>query len=189
MSLFIAGIVIFFGLHLFSAFRSRTEGRDIRVKMGYAKYMGVYSVASLIGFGLMLWGYGQAPDQTILYEGPHGLHHVSWMFMLPALILLVAAYTPLGHIKRLVQHPMMLAVLIWAVFHLVLGGDLKRVLLFGTFAVYAALSLLMAYRRGTDLEAKQPKIAGDVLAVFIGLILTGLFMHGGHQYLFGVSPM
>ena len=95
----------------------------------------------------------------------------------------------MGHIKRSVQHPMMLGVLIWAGFHLAIGGDLKRVLMFGLFFVYALISLICAYRRGTDLKDKKAKPIGDVLAVMIGLAITGLFMHGGHTALFGVSPV
>ena len=96
---------------------------------------------------------------------------------------------PLGYIKRAVQHPMMLAVLIWAGFHLAIGGDLKRVLMFGFFFAYAGVSLICAYKRGTDLKDKPAKPMGDILAVIVGLVLTGFFMHGGHVALFGVSAI
>ena len=102
---------------------------------------------------------------------------------------LVSAYMPVGFIKRSVQHPMMLAVFIWAGFHVAVGGDLKRVLMFGLFFVYAGVSLICAYKRGTDLKDKPAKPMGDVLAIIVGLVITGVFMHGGHVALFGVSPV
>ena len=131
MTLFYSGLALFFIPHFYSAMRSRAEGKDIRVKLGEAKYMGLYSVVTLIGFGLMIWGYVKAPNADLIFEGPHTLHHLAWIPMMIAFILLISAYTPVGHIKRTVQHPMMLATLIWAGTHLAMGGDLKRILLFG----------------------------------------------------------
>ncbi|NNE58121.1 MAG: NnrU family protein [Hellea sp.] len=188
MTLFIIGLTLFFIPHFYSAVRSRAEGKDKRVSIGEAKYMGTYSVITLIGFVLMIWGYTPIPDGPSLYEGPHELHHYSWVFMLPAFILLAAAYTPLGYIKRSVQHPMMHGTLIWAIFHLALGGDLKRIILFGAFAAYAIISLAGGYKRGTDFKGVKPNFMGDILAIIVGLVITGAFMHGGHQVLFGTSP-
>ena len=189
MALYSFGLALFFIPHFFSAMRSRAEGKDIRKSIGEAKYMGLYSVVTLIGFIAMIIGFARAPNGEPLFAAPHSLHHISWVFMMPALILLASAYMPLGYIKRNVQHPMMLAVLIWAGFHFAVGGDLKRVLMFGLFFAYAAVSLIFAYKRGTDLKGKAAKPIGDILAVIVGLVLTGLFMHGGHVVLFGVSPV
>jgi len=182
MTLFLLGLGLFFVPHFFSALRSRAEGKDIRKSIGEAKYMGLYSVVTLIGFVAMIMGFARAPNGETIFAASHDLHHISWVFMLPAFILLASAYVPLGFIKRTVQHPMMLAVLIWAGFHLAVGGDLKRVLMFGLFFAYAAVSLICAYKRGTDL-------LGDMLAIIVGLAVTGAFMHGGHVALFGVSPV
>ena len=151
--------------------------------------MGLYSLVTLIGFIAMIAGFANAPNGAALFTGPHDLHHISWVFMMPALILLASAYMPLGYIKRSVQHPMMLAVLIWAGFHLAIGGDLKRVLMFGLFFAYAGVSLICAHKRGTDLKDKPAKPMGDILAIIVGLVLTGVFMHGGHLILFGVPPV
>lgn len=189
MTVFILGLALFFIPHFYSALRSREDGKDIRVRLGYAKYMGLYSLVSLAGLALIIYGYSQIPDEPVLYAGPHGLHHYSWLFMIPALILVVAANTPTGYIKRAVHHPMMIGVLIWALFHLATGGDMKRIVLFGAFALYAVFSLICAFKRGTDLKSKTPKPLGDVLAIAIGLGLSALLIHGGHALLFGASAI
>ena len=189
MTLFYIGLVLFLGPHFFSAIRSRAEGQDIRVELGEAKYMGLYSLVSLLGFALLIWGYAKASPGPVIFEGPHDLHHIAWIPMMVALILLTAAYTPLGYIKRFVQHPMMLAVLIWSLTHLAMGGDLKRLLLFGGFALYSLTSLIFAYRRGTDLKSKTPGLTGDILAIIIGIGLAGILMHGAHLYLFKAYPL
>ena len=61
--------------------------------------------------------------------------------------------------------------------------------MFGVFFAYAFVSLICAYKRGTVLKDKAAKPMGDILAIIIGLVLTGVFMHGGHVALFGVSPV
>jgi len=189
MSIFITGLVLFFLPHFYSAARSRADGKDIRAKIGEKKYMGLYSVVTGLGFALIIWGYIKAPDGELLWSGPHELHHYAWVFMIPAMILIMAAYTPLGHIKRTVQHPMMLGVLIWALTHLAMGGDQKRVLLFGSFAAYALISLLFAYKRGTNLKDKPANKSGDIQALVFGLVVFGMIFHGGHQFAFGVPAM
>lgn len=189
MTLFYIGLALFFIPHFFSAIRSRADGKDIRIRMGEAKYMGLYSLITLIGFALMIWGYIKAPNGTPLFEGPHELHHYAWLPVLISFVLLVSAYSPVGHIKRTVQHPMMLATLIWSLSHLLMGGDLKKVLLFGGFAAYSVVSLLFAFKRGTDLRSKSVHIKGDIIAVITGLVLTGVMMHGGHLFLFNAYPM
>ena len=165
MALFIFGLGLFFVPHFYSAMRSRTEGKDIRKSIGEAKYMGLYSIVTLIGFIAMIIGFARAPNGAALFTGPHDLHHISWVFMMPALILLASAYMPLGYIKRSAEHPMMLAVLIWAGFHLAIGGDLKRVLMFGLFFAYAGVSLICAYKRGTDLKDKPAKPMGAICPI------------------------
>lgn len=189
MTIFYIGWVLFFIPHFYSAARSRGEGRDMRAKIGEAKYMGLYSVVTGLGLGLLIWGYVKAPQGDIVFAGPHGLHHYAWVVMIPALILLISAYTPLGYIKRAAQHPMMLAILIWTLLHLALGGDLKHVLLFGSFALYALVSLCYAFKRGAQLKDKAPNIVGDIMAIVIGLIVSGALLHGLHNIAFGVPAM
>ena len=118
MALFIFGLALFFIPHFYSALRSRAEGKDIRKSIGEAKYMAIYSSAAFFGLIAMIAGFANAPNGAALFTGPHDLHHISWVFMMPALILLASAYMPLGYIKRSVQHPMMLAVLILSLIHI-----------------------------------------------------------------------
>jgi len=188
MTIFIIGLILFFVPHFYSALRSRADGKDQRVKIGYAKFMGIYSLITGLGLVLIIWGYIKAPSSALVFEGPHELHHRSWMIMLPAFVLLMAAYTPAGYIKNTVQHPMMLGILIWSAVHLAMGGDSKKVALFGLFAAYSLVSLICAYRRGRSVS-NSTRVIGDVMAIIAGFALTGLMLHGGHQMLIGAPPM
>ena len=59
MTLFLIGLLGFFGLHFYSALRSRADGKDLRKRLGEARYMGLYSLLSLAFFVVMLIGYGR----------------------------------------------------------------------------------------------------------------------------------
>ena len=59
MAYLILGLVLFLGVHsvriVADDWRTQT-----RARMGEGAYKGVYSLLSLIGFGLIIWGFGVA---------------------------------------------------------------------------------------------------------------------------------
>lgn len=170
MTYLILGIIIFFGAHLFSAFRSRAPGKDLKAKLGYGPYMGLYSLVSAVGLGLMIWGFGAARPAPILYTPPTGLAHLNLALMLPAMILLAAAYLPTGRIKKAVKHPMLAAVKIWALGHLLANGELNSVLLFGSFLAYGVIDRIAVKKRGDIGPGPDAPVSavGDIGAIVIG---------------------
>ena len=189
MTLFIAGLVIFFGTHLFSAIRSREPGKDLKQKLGYGPYMGLYSLVSIAGFVLICMGFGATRGAGMVYIAPDWGRHVNYALMVPALILLVASQMPAGHIKKLAKHPMLVAVKLWALGHLLSNGELNSVILFGAFLAYAVFDRIMVKRRGDtgpgpDIVAKP---MFDVIAVVVGLVAYVAIAHYLHPILFGVA--
>lgn len=184
----ILGLVIFFGAHLFTTFRSREAGRDIKVKLGYGPYMGLYSLVSIIGFVLICYGYGAARGAGVLYTAPSWGRHVNMLLMLPALILLVASQLPTGAIKKATKHPMLVAVKLWAFGHLLANGELNSVILFTVFLAYAVIDRIAVKKRG-DLgpaKAAPSSLLADVGSVLIGTGLYVAFVLWLHQVLIGV---
>ncbi|MEO0981677.1 MAG: NnrU family protein [Pseudomonadota bacterium] len=191
MAFLIAGLVIFFGTHFFSAFRARGEGEGLVGRIGYLPYMGLISLGSLAGLVLMIWGYGAARPSEILYQAPEWGRHVNLALMLPAIILLVAAYVPSGHIKALVKHPMLAALKVWALGHLLANGELNSVLLFGSFLVFGVVDRIAVKRRGDNGPAPDaPKnVVGDVAAVIVGVAAYLAITYYLHPILFGVPAV
>jgi len=187
MYFLIVGVVVFFAAHLYSSFRSRISGRDIKVRMGDVKYMGLYSLISGAGFVLMLWGYGLARPSREIYTPPNWGVHVNMGLMLPALILLMAAYGPRGHIKQFVKHPMLLSIMLWSVGHLLANGELNSVIVFGSFLAYAIIDRFAASAR--DIPVKKVTISGDLFAIIIGVALYFLFTKYLHDMIIGVPVM
>lgn len=186
MNYLIAGLVIFFGAHLYSALRSRAPGKDVKEKLGHGPYMGLYSLVSLLGFGLIVYGYGAARPSAIVYNAPAWGAHVNMALMLPALILLVASQLPAGWIKKTTKHPMLLSVKIWAFGHLLANGELISLFLFLSFLAYAVFDRIMVKRRGDNGEVVKVGIGSDIVSVVIGVALYLGFFLWLHEILIGV---
>ena len=103
-------------------------------------------------------------------------------------ILLVAAYVP-SHIRDKAKHPMLAAIKVWALAHLLANGDLAGVLLFAGFlawAVYDRITLKDREARGLVTVGSGP-ILNDVIAIVAGLALYYAMIRWGHAALIGVS--
>ncbi|HQC95149.1 MAG TPA: NnrU family protein [Aquabacterium sp.] len=190
MSALILGLVLFLGMHSVRIVADGTRSAFI-ARRGAGAWKGLYTVVSLAGFALILWGDGQARLQpVVLWDSPLWTRHLAGALMLPALVLLVAAQVPGNGIKARVHHPQVLAVKTWALAHLLANNTLADVLLFGGFGLWAVLDFRSARQRdraaGTVYPPGQP--ARTALVVVLGLALWAVFAFGAHQWLFGVRP-
>ena len=187
MTLLILGLLIFLGVHSVSIVAP--GWRDAQAaRLGEMGWKGVYTVLSIVGFALLVYGYGQARQApVVLYAPPVALRHVALLLMLPVFVLLLAAYLP-GRIRSAAKHPMLLATKLWATAHLLANGNLADVLLFGGFLVWAVTDRISMKRRTQRALPGAP--AGrfnDVVAVVGGLALYGFFVKLGHGWLIGVN--
>ena len=191
MLIYIIGLGLYIGLHLFSALRSRVPEHDMRKQFGEGPYMGTYSLVSLIGFGLMIYGFGATRGMGVLYVPPTWLAHINLVLTIPALILLVASQIPAGYIKKATKHPMLLAVKLWAVGHLLANGELNSVMLFGSFLAFAVFDRIMVKQRGDNgLGADVAlKPAMDFISVLVGLGVWAAIALWLHPILFGVYAL
>ena len=192
MSILIAGLVLFLGIHSVSIVAPRWRLQQVALR-GEGTWKGIYSVVSLVGFVLLVYGYGLARRSGIvLYVPPTALRHVALLLMLPVFPLLIAAYAP-GRISRATKHPMLLAVKIWATAHLLANGSLADVLLFGAFLVWAVADRISLKRRPAALTHETPGApaspVNDVIAIVGGLVVYVAFLLWLHRWLIGVSPL
>jgi uncharacterized membrane protein len=190
MTLFIVGLVLFLGIH--SVGIVAPGWRDVQAaQRGEAAWKGLYSIVSLLGFVLLVYGYGVARQSTpVLYTPPVALRHFALLLMVPVFPLLLAAYLP-GRIQSAVKHPMLLAVKFWATAHLLANGTLVDVLLFGAFLAWAVVDRIAVKRRALPRTVPgAPRSAvNDAIVLVGGLALYGAFLMWGHLWLIGVSPL
>ena len=188
MTLLVLGLVLFLGVHSVSIVAP--AWRDAVVARHEKAWKAGYALVAIVGFVLIVYGYGLARQSPVLiYAPPTWLRHLALLLMLPFFTLLLAAYLP-GRIKTATKHPMLAATKLWALSHLLANGTLADVLLFGGFLVWAVADRISLKRRPQrPIPGAPPSAANDLIAVVGGLALYGLFMWRAHAWLIGVSPL
>ena len=184
MTLLIAGIALWFVTHLFPA--AAPVARDNLVKkLGENPYKGIFSLLILAALLMIIFGWKSAIPNA-LYVPPMGPGIVPSLLVLFGLIIFFASQTG-GHIRRLIRHPQMTAVLFWSIAHLLVNGDSRSVSLFGGFAVWALLEIILINRReGPRSDKPAASIRQDLVTIVIGGVVFALVGHF-HLQLFGVS--
>lgn len=191
MTALIAGLLLFLGLHSSRIVAEGFRERQIAAH-GLKRWKAVYSLVSLAGLVLIVWGYGQARlNPVLLWEPPRGMRHATLLLTWIAFILLAAKDVPRNHIRAAVHHPMVLGVKVWAFAHLLANGMLADLVLFGSFLVWAIVLYAVSRRRDRrEGTVYAPGTArGTVITVVAGTAVWLLFLFWLHTWLIGVSPL
>jgi len=191
MTYLIAGLVLFLGAHtvpMLTGLRAQAAGA-----VGDMGYKIAFAIVSAVGLILIIMGYGTlqgSGENPIIWVPPVWTRHLSLLLMVFAMIALVAAYVP-SRIRDVLKHPMLVAVKIWALAHLLANGDLASLLLFGTFLVWAVFDRISVKKRSAlgPLGAKSGGLVGDGIAVVLGLALYAFLLLYGHLWLFNAHPL
>jgi uncharacterized membrane protein len=180
MLILVLGLVIFLGMHSFATFRGLRAG--VIDRLGAGVYKGLYSVASLAGFLLIIWGFSlyRAGGLIPLWSPPVWARHLTLSLMWFAFVALAANNPAPGKIKGWLRHPMLAGVVIWALAHLLANGDLGGALLFASFLAWAIYDRVAVAVRG-DSGAMRMKTftPADAIALGAGTIAYAamIFLH------------
>lgn len=192
MLVLVIGLVVFLAVHLVPANAELRNG--LIARFGEVGYKAIFSIVSLIGLALIIAGYaklqlhpGKNPQ---LWFPPLWARHVALALMLPAMIALVAAYVP-SRIHTMLKHPMLVAIKLWALAHLLANGDLGSLILFGSFLAFAVYDRISVKRRAAlgPLGTRTGPPINDVAVLLLGTGLYVIFLFWAHQFLIGVSPL
>lgn len=189
MTVLILGLALFIGVHSISIVNPTWRDR-MAAQLGEMPWKGLFSLASLVGLVLIVWGYGLArQDPVALYAPPVWTRHLALLLMVPVFPLLLATYLP-GRIQAKVGHPMLTAVKLWALAHLLANGNLADAVLFGTFLAWAVADRISLKRRAAlSVPGAPAGKANDWISLGGGLALYVAFLGGVHTWLIGVSPL
>jgi uncharacterized membrane protein len=184
------GLVIFLATHSVRIVADGWRAQRL-VQMGEAAYKGLFSVMSVVGFGLIAWGFGVARETPILlWIVPVGMRHAASLLTLMAFVLLAGAYVPGNSIKARLHHPMVLAVKAWALAHLLANGTVAHAVLFGAFLAWAVADYISARKRDRAAGTVYPagSAAATVASVVIGTLAWAGFAFWLHGMLIGIRP-
>ena len=191
MAWLVLGLVLFLGVHSVRVFADGWRSRTI-AQMGEMPWKGLYTLASIVGLALVVWGFGQARAQPVqVWAPPMGLRHLASLLTLLAFILIAAAYVPGNHFKARFGHPMVLGVKTWALAHVLANGNLAHLVLFGAFLAWSVMLFVASRRRdrlaGTVYPAgRAGATVGTVVAGVIGWAAFAFWLHG---LLIGIRPI
>ena len=208
MTQLILGLILFLGAHSVRIWADGWRNQTIEA-YGEKTFKGVYALVSILGFYLLVVGYGEARLQTVaLWNPPIFTKHISMLLMLLSSILLMATYIPRNHFKMRLGHPMVLSVKVWALSHLLANGNLADLVLFGSFLIWAVLNFRSARARDRALllnlndaedpaaeplteseSTNQPKLLSTIITLVGGMAIWALITFVLHAKIVGVSPM
>ena len=189
LAIMIIGLAVFLGSHTLVALRPQRAA--VIARIGEGPYKGLFSLVSLVG--ILLIGYGfalyRANGYIDIWMPPRWTRHVTELLVWPAIIAIVAAYVP-GEIKRLLKHPMLVGVKLWAVAHLVSNGDLGSIILFGSILAWAVYDRIAVKQRsdptGPVAIATGGGYRNDFIAVVVGTLVYFVLGFWFHPWVIGV---
>lgn len=184
------GLLLFFAIHMVRIVAPAWRTQQI-ARFGEQKWKGLYSLVSIAGFALLVWGYGQSRAAPELWAVPRGMAHLAALLTLIAFVLVTAAYVPRNHFKVKLGHPMLLGTKLWAFAHLLSNARLGDMLLFGSFLVWAIIAFAASRRRDRLAATQYPAgtIQGSVITLVVGMAAWAGFALFAHAWLIGVRPL
>lgn len=167
MTLLTLAAIAFAALHLLV---SGTRLRDALVgRLGEARYRGLFSLASAVVLGWLIWAYVQvrAPALTPL---------IDWRWLGAAFTLVAFLFITLGlatpgptlvgaekllakgvearGIHRITRHPFLWGIALWALVHMAFNPERANLVFFGTFLLVAAAGTF-------SIDAKRARLFGE----------------------------
>ncbi|VAV92153.1 hypothetical protein MNBD_ALPHA01-1797 [hydrothermal vent metagenome] len=174
------GVFLFCLIHLFpAAFSGSRQG--IVEKIGEKPFKGIFSLLTVLSIVVIVIGW-RSSEADVIFDPPE------WGRMVtpPLMLLTFFLFISLGNIKRLIRHPQLSSVILWAVAHLLSNGDSRSVALFSSLAIWAAVDMYFLNRR--DGKWQKPDVvpfSADVKAVLIALVIY-IGVSFAHVYISGV---
>jgi len=186
MGMLATGLLLWVVVHLFPSLLPEQRKKLIS-RIGDKAYQGIFALCILAGLLLIIFGWRSAIP-TPVYTPLAELRVPAMLLVVIAFVLLVAASFPSTRIKRVIRHPQLSGVLLWAIAHLLMNGDSRSLLLFSVLGVWSLVSMLTINRRdGLWIKPGKPDGWGlDIIIVIVALAVSALAVYF-HEYLAGIA--
>ncbi|MBI1417684.1 MAG: hypothetical protein GC146_10725 [Limimaricola sp.] len=165
MTLLILGLILWVIPH---SFKLIAPGMAKSIPEGPRK--GAVALLTLVSLVLMVVGYRAAPV-TGGYVAPSWGVHVNNLLMLISVYLFAASGMKTA-ITRVVRHPQYTAVILWAIAHLLVHGDIASILLFGVLLVWAVVGIILSNAQMQWTKPTGPVNMGKEIGAVIGTLVV-----------------
>lgn len=183
MTVLIIGVIIFFGIHMLPALSAKSMLVD---RIGEGRYKIGFSLVSVVGFGLIIYGFQLSEFVSLWAPAPWG-RSLAIGVMPIAAILVIAANAP-NNIKRFVRHPMLIGITLWAATHLTANGDLASTILFASFLTFSILDIVLVESSGRYKATEPVSVMWDIGVIIGGIVVYG-FLFSFHGSFAGIPLM
>ncbi|MDH3218717.1 MAG: NnrU family protein [Gammaproteobacteria bacterium] len=186
MGMLVIGLLLWVAVHLFPSLLPEQRQRLLH-RIGAGTYQAIFALCILSGLLLIVFGWRDAVP-TPVYNPPAALRQPAMLLVVIAFALLVAANFPATRVKRVLRHPQLSGVLLWAIAHLLMNGDSRSLLLFSVLGAWCLVSMLTINRRdGVWTKPDKPGGWGqDIVIAILALALSAAAVYF-HEYLAGVA--
>jgi len=177
MTLLIIGVLLWSFVHLLPAIAPAFR-QGLVDRLGRQPYRGLFALVLIGAVVLIVLGWRATPE-VYLYVLPVMTRKIAFILICISFFLVAATYTP-SSIKRVLRHPMLTGVFIWAVSHLLVNGTNRALILFGTVGVWSLLEIFLINRRdGAYVKPERPNFSDELKWVFLGaaLLIVALLLH------------
>lgn len=179
MTLLVLGLLLWIFSHTFKRLLP-----GARAALSEERGKAAVALMALSGIVLMVIGYRAAPVVPVYVPLP-GMGYLVDLSMLVSVYFLGAGGMNTW-VTTKVRHNMLTGMLIWALSHLLVNGDLASLILFGGMAVYSAASMLLI-SRATPWQKPEPKGAKQEVILIVATLVLYAVITGIHWWL-GHNP-
>lgn len=184
--LLVCGVLLWAVTHLFVSLGADARARAIAV-LGLVPYKLMFTFTLIVALVLMVYGWRSMPP-TSLWLPPVGMRHATLLFMPIAVILFLSARLPTD-IKRVIRHPQLTGVKLWAVAHLLSNGETRSLILFGGMLAWAVMEVIFINRRDGAWTRPAPVgMTKTLISALIGVLVTGVLV-AAHPWFAGLPVM
>jgi uncharacterized membrane protein len=185
MIMLIAGVLCFTGFHLMPSVAPGVKESLVQ-RVGFNGYRGLFSLAVGAAMALIIFGWRSA-EPTYFYHPQPGIVHGAMGLVALGFYLMVLSNRP-SRIKKIVRHPQLSGVILWATAHLLLNGDSRSFIVFGGLGLWAIIEIIAINRRDAWEKPEAPGIAAELVNVIIAAVVVAVVI-AIHPYISGYNVM
>lgn len=143
---------------------------NLNQKYGAGKARGIITALIVISLVMMIIGY-RGSSTNVLYSLPALFGPLCGLLMIIATVLLGMGKSK-GRMRSWLRHPMLMGVLLWAVSHLLVNGDVASVILFGGMLIWSVASMQIINKtEGAWVRPEPGPASGDIRLLIISAVL------------------